>query len=103
MTGCPITLIYGNADKTDIAFREDLENCSLPDFRLIHVLTDTSGVENAYQGFISADILSTEVPDIQNTQFMVSGPPVMVDVMKKILSSLQVEESRIRTDIFLGY
>jgi len=98
-----VILIYGNLNKEDIAFRDELENLKIPDYRLVHVLSVTTGIEDAYQGFINADILSKEVPKKNKTLFMVSGPPVMVEAIKKALATINVTEDQIRTDIFLGY
>jgi ferredoxin-NADP reductase len=98
-----IILIYGNLNTEDIAFRDELENLKLPDYHLVHVLSDTTGMENAYQGFINADIISQEVPKSSNAHYMISGPPVMVEAIKKALASIDVAEDQIRTDIFLGY
>lgn len=98
-----VILIYGNLNREDIAFRDELENLKLPDYHLVHVLSDTTGIENAYQGFINADIISKEVPKTSNAHYMVSGPPVMVEAIKKALTTIGVAEDRIRTDIFLGY
>ena len=98
-----IILIYGNLNKEDIAFRDELENLKLPDYRLIHVLSDTTGMENAYQGFISADILAKEVTESSSAHYMISGPPIMVEAIKKALATISVAEDRIRTDVFIGY
>ena len=99
-----IILIYGNQNREDIAFRDELENLDLPDYQLIHVLSDTTGMEKAaYQGFINADIIAKEVPDCNNAHYMVSGPPVMVEAIEKELATLDVAEDHILTDIFLGY
>jgi len=43
------------------------------------------------------------VPDLKNTTFMVSGPPVMVEGMKKNLTALGVTKKQIRTDLFISY
>lgn len=98
-----VILIYGNLNREDIAFRDELEKLKLPDYHLIHVLSDTTGMENAYQGFINADIILKEVPKSSNAHYMVSGPPVMVEAIKASLATIGVTENRIRTDIFLGY
>lgn len=99
----PVTLIYGNLNRDDIAFRNELENLSLPNYRLIHVLSDTTGIDNAYQGFITADILSKEVPQKNKSLFMISGPPSMVEAIRKALATINVAEDKILTDIFFGY
>ena len=98
-----VILIYGNLNREDIAFRNELENLKIPDYHLVHVLSDTTGMRNAYQGFINADIISKEVPKSTNAHYMVSGPPVMVEAIKKALATIDVTEDQIRTDIFLGY
>jgi len=98
-----VILIYGNLNREDIAFRDELENLKLPDYHLVHVLSDTTGMENTYQGFINADIISKEVQKSSNAHYMVSGPPVMVEAIKKALATINVAEDRIRTDIFFGY
>ena len=98
-----IILIYGNLNREDIAFRDELENLKLPDYRLVHVLSDTIGMENAYQGFIIAEIVATEVPGSANATYMISGPPVMVEAVKKALAKIRIPEGRIRIDKFIGY
>ena len=100
---CKIILFYGNMNREDIAFRDELENIKLPDYRLVHVLSDTTGMENAYQGFITTDIILKETPENGNATYMISGPPVMVEAIKKALNTIGVAEDRIRTDMFLGY
>ena len=100
---CKIVLIYGNLNKDDIAFKDELENISLPNYRLIHVLSDTTGMENVYKGFVNADIIRNEVPGYDQAAYMISGPPVMVEAMKKELASLNVSPDLIRTDVFMGY
>ena len=96
-------LLYGNLNREDIAFRDELANLNLPDYRLVHVLTDPAGMENAYQGYITAEIISREVSEKETATYMVSGPPTMVEVLRKALTSLGVTADRIRTDIFMGY
>ncbi len=99
----PVILIYGNMNREDIAFKDELENLNLPDYHLVHVLLDSTGMENAYQGFINADIISKEVPNINNASYMVSGPPGMIGAIEKALTNLGVAKDRISTDIFFGY
>jgi ferredoxin-NADP reductase len=96
-------LIYGNLNAEDIAFRSELEGVVLPGYRLVHVLGDPQGVAGAYQGYISAEIIAAAVTDLGPATFMISGPPVMVEGMKKNLAGLGVAPGQIRTDIFLGY
>lgn len=98
-----VILIYGNLNREDIAFRDELENLRLPNYHLVHVLSDTTGMRNAYKGSINADIVAKEVPKSSKAHYMISGPPVMVEVILKALASIHVAEDSIRTDVFLGY
>ncbi len=98
-----VILFYGNMNRDDIAFRDELENLKLANYRMVHVLADTTGMANAYQGFINADILAKEVPESTAAHYMISGPPVMVEAIKKALATISVAEDRIRTDVFIGY
>jgi len=34
---------------------------------------------------------------------MISGPPVMVEAVKKALATISIQEGLIRTDMFMGY
>lgn len=98
-----VILLYGNLNKEDIAFKQELENLQLTDFRIAHILEDTTGIEGAYQGLITADIISQEVQHTSKANYMVSGPPAMVEAIKEALLSLDVASDRIRFDVFLGY
>lgn len=98
-----IILIYGNLNREDIAFKDELESLNLADYRVVHVLSDNTGMEKAYKGFISAEILSKEVPEKEKATYMISGPPVMVEAIKKALATINVGDARILTDLFVGY
>jgi ferredoxin-NADP reductase len=99
----PVTLIYGNLDERDIAFADELAALQLPDFRLIHVLQKPSGAVKAHAGFITAEIIRSEVSRLEESTFLLSGPPVMVKAVEAQLTGLRVSPERIRTDRFLGY
>lgn len=100
---CGIILIYGNNDKNDIAFREELENLRLPDYKLVHVLEDNTAMEEADKGFITAEIIFRESSEWGDPAYMISGPPAMVKAITAILATINVPRDRIRTDVFLGY
>ncbi|WP_420208216.1 ferredoxin--NADP reductase [Candidatus Electronema sp. JC] len=98
-----VTLIYGNADASDIAFAEELAGLPLPQFRLAHVLQKTDGRLNAYAGLISAEIIRAETQNLAAATFLISGPPVMVKAVETQLAALGVSPEQVRTDRFLGY
>jgi ferredoxin-NADP reductase len=99
-----ITLIYGNTDDNDIAFRDELEHLPLSGLRIIHVLQRASEKLQAYLGKINSKIIRSEVTaDLQAATFLVSGPPVMVREMEEQLALLGVSSSQIQIERFLGY
>ena len=99
-----ITLIYGNTGDDDIPFFDELEQLSLPGFRVAHVLQRASGKIQAHQGRIISKVIRSEITaDLQAATFLISGPPVMVREMEEQLALLGVSSSRIRVERFLGY
>jgi ferredoxin-NADP reductase len=98
-----IVLIYGNYNKEDIAFREELENLQLSDYKVVHVLTDTTGMAQVDQGFITAEIIARESGGREDVTYMISGPPVMVEAIKEALATIKVPDDRVLTDVFMGY
>ncbi len=102
-THCRVTLIYGNNDKDDIAFRKELEDLQLPDYKLVHVLANATGMEGADHGFITAEIIARESFGRENATYMISGPPGMVAAIKGALATINIPEKHIRTDVFQGY
>ncbi|MCW5201019.1 FAD-dependent oxidoreductase [Desulfobulbus sp. F4] len=101
----PVTLLYGNLDENDIAFADELARLSLADFRLVHVLQRMGGGlgQEARAGMINAEIIRSEVPDLSEATFLVSGPPAMVKAVESQLAALGIGPEQIRTDRFLGY
>ena len=100
---CRIVLVYGSLNREDIAFREELEHIKLPGYRLVHVLSDTTGVKGACQGFVTAELIMRKIPEYREATYMISGPPVMVEAVKKALGAMDILAGRIRTDVFMGY
>lgn len=52
---------------------------------------------------LSADQLAEIVPDLHERRAFISGPPVMVRHVKKVLHSLGVPRRTVKTDFFSGY
>jgi ferredoxin-NADP reductase len=98
-------LIYGNRDETCIPFIEDFEEMAARDggLRMVLVLERPVGEWSGHTGFITKDIIAAEIPDFPDWTFYICGPPIMVQVMEKLLGELQVERQRIRIESFAGY
>jgi len=52
---------------------------------------------------INGEIIKEKVPDLKDRIFYISGPVVMVSIVKEILLKLNIKNSSIVTDYFPGY
>ncbi len=101
-----IALFYANNTIDEIAyydvFRAAYDTLGI---RTVLSLSDRTKIPpewNGYTGYITADMITREVPDFAERTFYVSGPPQMVEDMHKILRGLGISRSRIVTDFFPG-
>ena len=99
-----ITLLYGSRTRDTIAYQKELKNINkkLPNLKVIHILSHLKPEDlwTGYRGFITKEILQKEVDVISQPVFFICGPPVFVDLMKKLLKELQIEENHIRFELF---
>jgi len=96
-----ITLIWGNKTEKDIVFREELEKMTkdMPKLNIIHVMskqTDWPGEK----GYLDINILKKYIKNIQNSQFFICGPPIMMDIVIKALKSMGVSKNKIHFERF---
>ena len=54
-------------------------------------------------GFVRTTLLARYAPDFRERTIFISGPPVMVDTLKKDLKHMGVSRKQIITDHFSGY
>jgi len=74
--------------------------------KTVSTLTDLDRIPedwNGYKGFVGVELLLQEIPDYAERTFYVSGPPSLVDAVKKILTELGIDKKRIKTDYFPGF
>lgn len=93
-----ITLIYANRTRAQAAYIEELEQLAQanPNFTLVPVYTDA-------QGFVNADTLRQNVPDLAAPRWYLSGPEGMVQAMRALLMEVGADEDSIKTEEFEGY
>ena len=93
-----ITLIYANRTRAQAAYIEELEQLAQanPNFTLVPVYTDA-------QGFVNADTLRQNVPDLAAPRYYLSGPEGMVKAMRALLMEVGADEDNIKTEEFEGY
>ena len=99
-----ITLLYGSRTEDTIAYQKELENINkkLPNLKMVHILSHLKPEDTwtGYRGFFTKDILQKEIDVNSQPIFFICGPPIFVDLMKKLLKDLSIEEERIRFELF---
>jgi ferredoxin-NADP reductase len=100
-----ITLLYGNRAEKDIVFRKELEalqeqNANL---KVVFTLNEADSGWQGATGFVTADMVKREIPDYKETVFYTCGPPVMVEVMEKLVVQLGLPKTQLKREYFTGY
>jgi ferredoxin-NADP reductase len=100
-----VTLLYGCRTEVDIAFRKEFEEMQMQNrnFKVLLILNDPSPTWKGAVGVITADMVKREIPDYADTMFYTCGPPVMVEVMEKLVESLGLPKTQLKREYFAGY
>ena len=90
----PIVLIYANNEWEDVTFREEL-NALEKDLHLkvTHVLVYPPDGWQGESGFLTAEILNRYLPEERKKniyEMFICGPPIMMDVVERLLPQLGV-------------
>jgi len=99
-----ITLIYSASSAEEIAYLSQLEtfDCKLviiaKDAATLGVVSQTTAIENSR---ITEEIVKAHVDNLTERHVYISGPPPLIDGIKKSLKNLKAK--RIKTDYFIGY
>lgn len=86
-------LVYGNRDATCIPYRDELEAMAGSGLAVVHVLEQPPEEWEGEAGFITAELVRRRA-DPEGRTFVVSGPPVMVDAMERVLDEVGVPPQR---------
>ena len=96
-------LLYSNRMAEDIAYKEVFARASREGLRTVYALTGKGPLPlGAHAGAIDAELIQQEIPDYRERLFYISGPPRMVDAMRRTLRSLGISRFSIKTDYFSG-
>ena len=96
----PITLIYSNRTKEDIALHDDVTNITLAKYKAVHTLTREEGDWNGERGRINAEMIMRNVDDITNQMYYVVGTGEFIVAMQGVLNELNVPKEKIVIDNF---
>ncbi|MDZ7786397.1 MAG: ferric reductase-like transmembrane domain-containing protein [Candidatus Saccharibacteria bacterium] len=92
-------LIYATRTMKDAVFADEFKKLEKQGLKVVHVLSDEKR-KAAHHGYVSADILTSEVNDITERDIWLCGPPVMMQKVEEALAGLNVPKKRIHTEKF---
>lgn len=95
-------LFYGNKTWEDILFREELEALEQSlDLRVIHVLSEPEEEWNGYSGFLTHEILESELPgNLADMDYYICGPEPMMDLVERELAQKPIPLRQISSERF---
>ncbi len=87
-------VFYGNRDPSCMPYADELAEMASSEVRVVNVVERADESWTGYRGFVTADIVRENVDPHDGRVFCVSGPPVMVEAMERVLDELGVESDR---------
>lgn len=104
-SGLRMRIFYGNHDQACIPYSGEFAEYARKDrrFQCVHVLEEPLPGWSGERGLITADLVRRYMDPLDGWHYSVSGPPVMVDAMRKVLDELSVPDARISAEDFAGY
>lgn len=100
-----IYFIYACRGEEDVIYREELEYLSRRNSNLHLTITASEPTSDAWpydHGYITRDLLLQAVPYITTRHVHLCGPKPMMDAVKAILAELEVPDSQVATEVFVG-
>jgi len=97
-----IHLIYGNQFPDDIIYSNELNEISkqYENIKISHVISDPPDGYVGLTGFISADLMTELIDDIQLKTFFICGPEAMYSFCIDELEKLGVKRKKIRKEVY---
>jgi ferredoxin-NADP reductase/ferredoxin len=98
MKDCKLTILYGSVKSNDIILKDEFEKIcgEYANVKVIHILSDDESWQGE-KGFITRELI--EKYSLPDCTYMVCGPAVMLDIVKKALKEMNVAKNRLRHDI----
>ncbi len=103
-----LILMYSNRHPEDAAFLDELQTLQQENtrFTCIGTMTSPNGGTETWEGEtgrIDQVMLGKYVKETKVALYYVVGPPVMVDGLRKMLESVGIPKTNIRSEEFVGY
>jgi len=102
---CDIVLFYAVADPEELMYMDVFKEAAPYGLRVLPVLTvpDVPAGWTGLSGFITADTITSHIPDYADRRFYMSGPNAMTTAYRSMVRGMGVPASHIVTDYFSGY
>lgn len=100
-----IVMFYTCVSDKEFAYQSIFEKAKAIGLKTVYVLTG-KGVPTTWQGeagFLSPELIKKHTSDYAERTYYLSGPVVMVNSYKKLLSDMGIPPTRIVTDYFPGF
>lgn len=102
-----IILIYTCVSAEHFVYKEIFDEAEqIVGLKTIYVITDKSKAPAGWQGvtgFLTSEMIRTQIPDYQLRRFYLSGPNAMVQSYATLLQATGVKRSAIKKDYFPGF
>ena len=92
-----LTIIYGCQNQNEVILKEELESLVQDNISLVLVMSDDESY-NGEKGFIDRGIIKKYSKE--DSTYFVCGPQAMYNFVYKELKALQIEDRRIRMEVF---
>lgn len=99
-----IRLVYSNKSENEILWKDEIEKLAKENDDFNYIFTITQDAHNTAwkgeRGRINSNMVKKMLKDERNTDCYLCGPLEFVKEMEKILSSLNIENNRIKKEIY---
>jgi predicted ferric reductase len=99
----PVQLLYADKEWDEVAYRDDIEELrGRLSLDVVYVLENPPDDWEGESGFVTAELLERRLPKERfERDYMICGPPVMMDVVHETLLERGVPHARIQLERFV--
>ncbi|MDB5163746.1 MAG: oxidoreductase [Candidatus Saccharibacteria bacterium] len=102
-----VVLMYSEKTQAEFVYTDVFNQAAQQlGLKTVYTLTNTDTIPPDWRGstgFVSAEMIRTQVPDFSERVYYISGSHALVSAVQDYLHSLGVASSHIKTDFFPGY
>lgn len=99
-----IILLYAAQTSTDVIFKNELDDAKSNGVQTFYYLQEQLPTAwNGRVGFITPEIIKSNVPDYLNRMVYVSGPEKMVEAFETMLLAMGIKDKNFKRDFFDNY